>query len=118
MFINSILTLLIYSYSSLHKCSNVKNIELSPVQNKNMNDYNYKKGYNEVCFNHPDDSREKLEQIYINYQKYKLLKTLESNNLSVYHKIELIKKNYLITEQTTPNLLAGGLMDDWIYQDF
>jgi len=57
-----------------------------------MNDYNYKKGYNEVCFNHPDDSREKLEQIYINYEKYKLLKTLESNNLSVYHKIELIKK--------------------------
>ena len=118
MFINSILTLLIYSYSSLHKCNNVKNIELSPVENKNMNDYNYKKGYNEVCFNHPDDSREKLEQIYINYEKYKLLKTLESNNLSVYDKIELIKKNYLLTEQTTPNLLAGGLMDDWSYQDF
>jgi hypothetical protein len=117
MFINSILALLSCS-SSLHTYSVIKNTELSPVENKNMNDYSYKKGYNEACFNHPDDSREKLEQIYINYEKYKLLKTLESNNLSVYDKIELIKKNYLLTEQTTPNLLAGGLMDDWLYQDF
>lgn len=118
MFINSILALLIYSYSSLPKCRNVLNIELNHVENKNMNDYSHKKGYNEACFNHPDDSREKLEQIYINYEKYKLLKTLQSNNLNVYDKIELIKKNYLLTEQTTPNLLAGGLMDDWLYQDF
>jgi len=111
MFINSILALL--SSSSLHLSSVGKHIELSPVENKNMNDYSYKKGYNEAYFNHPDDSREKLEKIYINYEKYKLLKTLESNNLSVYDKIELIKKNDLLKKQSSPNLLAGGLLEDW-----
>lgn len=117
MFINSILTLLIF-YSPLQLSSN-KNYqkiddsnpkELSPIENK---DWNYKKGYNEAYFNHPDDSRENLEKIYINHEKYKLLKTLESNNLSVYDKIKLIKKNYLLPEERYSNLLAGGLMNDW-----
>jgi|UniRef100_A0A6C0CHV0 hypothetical protein len=117
MFINSILALL-SSSPSLHLSSVGKHIELSPVENKNMNDYSYKKGYNEAYFNHPDDSREKLEKIYINYEKYKLLKTLESNNLSVYDKIELIKKNYFITEEKTPNLLAGGLLNEWKFDYF
>lgn len=120
MFFNSILALLIF-YSPLQLSSDKnlqKNVdsnpkELSPILNK---DWNYKKGYNEAIFNHPDDSPEKLQQIIINYEKFKLLKSLESNELSVYDKIQLLQNNYLFSETTSPNLLAAGLLDDWNFE--
>jgi len=120
MFFNSILALLIF-YSPLQLSSDNNHIkiddsnpkELSPILNK---DWNYKKGYNEAIFNHPDDSREKLEQIYYNHEKYKLLKSLESNEFSVYEKIQFIEQNYLFDEQLSSNLLAGGLLEDWNFE--
>ena len=117
MFIKFILVSFIYN-SFIH-LYNKKNInELSPIEIKwsENGETNYKQGYNEAYFTHPDDSKEKLIDIYINYEKYKLLKSLESNHISVYNKIKLIKKNYLILKQTTPNLLAGELLEDWNFE--
>lgn len=120
MFFNSILALLIfYSPLQLSSDNNLQKIddsnpkELSPILNK---DWNYKKGYNEAIFNHPEDSPEKLQQIKINYEKFKLLKSLESNEFSVYDKIQLLKNNYLFDEQVSSNLLAGGLLEDWNFE--
>jgi hypothetical protein len=120
MFFNSILTLLIF-YSPLQlssdknppKISEKNPKELTPVVDKY---WNYKKGYNEAIFNHHDDSPEKLQEIIMNYEKYKLLKKLESNSISLYEKIKFIEENYLFDEQVSSNLIAGGLLEDWNFE--
>jgi hypothetical protein len=105
--------ILLFCSSPLQNCSINNHKDLSPVVNK---DWNYKKGYNEAIFNHPDDSPEKLQKITMNYEKYKLLKKLESNSIPLHEKIKFIEQNYLFDEQLSLNLLAGGLLEDWNFE--
>ena len=116
MFFKGILGLLIFS-PNLQYGSN-KNIELKPVVDRWPNSKLIKdnQGCDEKNLNHPDDSREKLEEIKNNHHKYNLLKTLEFNHVSIEHKIYLIKKFNLLNEKITGDLLAGGLMDDWNFE--
>ena len=54
---------------------------------------------------------DELNKIIINFNKYKLLKTLEDNKLSDQYKINLLSnftdKNYAM------NITKGGLFNDW-----
>lgn len=119
MFIQSILALLMIS-QRLDISRETKSSELSPVVDRFPNSKFIKdnQGCNEAYSTHPDDSEQRLIDISINHEKYKLLKTLESNYLSVYDKIELIQKYNIISDEMTPNLFSGNLLGDWEFESF
>ena len=115
MFFLGILALYVFK-SSLHISSDGQKNILSPLDKIIVyNDMNYKAGYYEPEFNHPDDCKEKIIEISENFRKYNILKILENPNINDINKIELLKKNYFITDNISPNLLNGGLLDEWIF---
>jgi len=75
-------------------------------------DLDYKGGYNEVEFNHPDDSVERLYKIKEIFNNKKLLLLLESNSVSQNDKLELIKRD-INPPSYVQSIMSGGLMDDW-----
>jgi hypothetical protein len=116
MFFLGILALFVFK-SSLHTSSDGQNSILTPLDKiiSENDDMNYKAGYYEPEFNHPDDCKEKIIEISENFRKYNILKILENPNINNINKIKLLKKNYLITDNISPNLLNGGLLDEWIF---
>jgi len=58
-----------------------------------------------------------MYNITMNHWKMKLLKRLESKNVSIYEKLECMRENKWLFDSPSPdyttNLLAGKLMDDW-----
>ena len=102
------------SNPSLHICREGKILELTTYNNLLLenDDLDYKSGYNEAQFNHPDDSKDKLYEIKEIFHKKKLLLLLESNNISEKEKLEIISRD-INPLSYVPSITAGGLMDDW-----
>jgi hypothetical protein len=61
-------------------------------------------------------NHEELINIDVNIRKLRLLKTLEDNNYPLHNKIELLEINKDICDTGSYgfDILAGGLLDDWI----
>ena len=118
MFFLGILVLYVFK-TSLHTSSDGQQHVLSPLDNINIigenYDMNYKDGYYQPEFNHRDDCKEKIIEINENFKKYNILKTLENPNINEINKIKKLKKNYFITDNISPNLLNGGLLDEWTF---
>jgi hypothetical protein len=56
-----------------------------------------------------------LEKIKISFIKFNLLKTLESSNISMNRKVDLLHENRHLFEKTqyVNNIKEGGLFKDW-----
>jgi hypothetical protein len=67
-------------------------------------------------FNETDIDHELLYDISISFYKYKLLKTLENEDISVFTKLEIIETYNSENEisKLAPNMEAGGLWKDWM----
>ena len=100
-----------YSMSNIHReLSN--NIETITIAQK------YKNGYCDFAFTHPDDSEEMLEKIQLHFHRKKVLDALEKNGLSTLQKIKIIKRDTTIMdEKMGSNIFAGGLLDDWEWNE-
>ena len=111
---NILVTLGLYILNnSLHKSNVIRSSIFSTQFPKLLeDDLDYKGGYNEVEFNHPDDSVERLYKINEMFNKKKLLLLLESNSVSQNEKLELIKRD-INPPSYVPSIISGGLMDDW-----
>ncbi len=57
---------------------------------------------------------EMLDKIKMYNHKFRVLKRLEDDKVSIFDKIELIENEELINFFTrAPNITSGGLFDDW-----
>ena len=137
MIIKCILALLIlprytrkYNYSIInhHELRSANHHELRSANHQELTNITiddnlyYKRGYNEAYFIDDCDSLEQLYKIYDIYEKEYMLKNLESSQLSVYDKIDIIKKYNIIDNINENNiginLISGGLMNDWNFSLF
>lgn len=95
----------------LHLPSEIPNNENNA---NNIRTIDYKKGYCDFAFNHPDDSEEMLTKIKLNFHKKKVLDAISRNGLSTLQKIDIIKRDTdIMDEKMGSNILAGDLLDDW-----
>jgi len=80
---------------------------------KYIND-GYDERYYYRIFDEPDANVE-LMNIHETYTKLKLLRLLENPDIGVPVKLEAIKEHHFIykNSQLSPDINAGGLMDDW-----
>ncbi len=56
------------------------------------------------------------QKLYINFKKKRLLTELESNKNNIrqkMEKIEIFEKSYGEEKSIAPDIMAGGLLDDW-----
>ena len=107
---------------SLHYSKYTKLLHLpSEVPNNvnianNIRTLDYKNGYCDFAFNHPDDSEEMLTKIRLNFHKKKVFDALEQQGLSTLQKMDVIKRDTDIVDiKMGSNILAGGLLNDWEY---
>jgi 16S rRNA A1518/A1519 N6-dimethyltransferase RsmA/KsgA/DIM1 with predicted DNA glycosylase/AP lyase activity len=68
----------------------------------------------------PTDLEEYREwhKLYVNFRKKQLLTELESNKYNIrqkMEKIETFEKTYGEEKSMAPDIMAGGLLDDWNY---
>ena len=105
---------------SLHYPKYTKLLHLpSEIPNSvNITTIDYKKGYCDIEFNHLDDSEKMLEKIQLHFHKKKVLDALEQNGLSTLQKIKIIRRDTTIMdEKMGSNIFAGGLLDDWEWNE-
>lgn len=105
---------------SLHYPKYTKLLHLpSEIPNSvNITTIDYKKGYCDIEFNHLDDSEKMLEKIQLHFHRKKVLDALEQNGLSTLQKIKIIKRDTTIMdEKMGSNIFAGGLLDDWEWNE-
>lgn len=111
----------LYSQSFLNNMNDMNNMNIT----NNINDY-------ELFIQQKSDSSNSgldmryientthLEDEYININKHFhnmiLLNTLSSNKIHNYTKIELINQNDILKDSVAPNILAGGLLDDFNFE--
>jgi hypothetical protein len=64
-----------------------------------------------------DLDKEALKNISINIEKMRLLKYLENQNISLVDKMKIIERTHteIFEKKYTPNFLAGGLFNDWLF---
>jgi hypothetical protein len=100
-------------YYSHHNMSNIHK-ELSNNIESIIIAQQYKDGYCDFTFNHPDDSSEMLRKIKLHFHRKKVLDAIDHNGLSILQKINIIKSDTsIMDEKMGSNILAGGLLDDW-----
>lgn len=75
-------------------------------QNYNMNNANAGR---DNRYNESDADQDLLERLKENLEKYKTLKYLENDRVSILDKVRKIGESGI----NPPNLKAGGLMKDW-----
>ena len=114
----------LYSHSFLNDM-NKMNITNNINNINNINDYGLFIQQKSDSSNSGLDMRyientSQLEDEYININKHFhnmiLLNTLSSNKIHNYTKIELIKQNDILKDSVSPNILAGGLLDDFNFE--
>ena len=59
------------------------------------------------------DPNHKIDEIFININKMRLLNKLNNDHLNINDKINIIKKYNVLNDDFRPNILEGGLLDDW-----
>ena len=72
-------------------------------------------GIDETYVKNETYDNELLEKIKISFIKFNLLKTLESSNISMNRKVDLLHENRHLFEKTqyVNNIKEGGLFKDW-----
>jgi len=75
-------------------------------------------GMDERCNNTSESDIEVLRRVEEHYEKFKLLKYLEKNTISISDKVKAIEKSNIYDFHSTflPNINSGGLFDDWLYE--
>jgi len=102
-------------YSSQRNMSNIHRELPNNIESISVTQ-DYKDGYCDFTFNHPDDSEEMLRKIKLHFHRKKVLNAIDQNGLSTLQKINIIKRDTnFIDEKMGSNILAGGLLDDWEY---
>lgn len=81
----------------------------------NINKINYNQGIDMKNPNSTDFDYQLNLKIYENYQKFDLLKKLESTNLSELDKLKFIEQSNMFNTNFAHNITAGGLFDDFYF---
>lgn len=103
----------------LSKSRQQTSLNLDNINKVNYNLTSYKVNYNQgIDMRYPNstDFDDLLNlKIYENYQKFDLLKKLESTKVSELDKLKFIEQSNMINPSFAPNITAGGLFDDFYF---
>ena len=104
----SAIYLSVYSYSIISEYN----------RNRIFNNFNKEIKFHEgLDMRYPEEFKdlEEISKINNYFIKYRLLKSLENKNISSNYKISLIEGKGIIETSYSPNILAGGLFNDYNY---
>lgn len=93
------------------------NEDLNVNVNTNVNSHFFR-GYDERFNLTSDFDSNLILKINKNFNNMKILKYLNENSVIILDKVRLIENEKILTSTylSTPNLLAGNLFDDWVYE--